>query len=548
MRSVLTFLLLATPLLAIQTSQETATGSIEGTVVSVARNLPIEEALVTLQSSSQDLYPFRTGIEPVITGADGKFAFTGLKAGEYSLEIRSNGYARIQYGQKTFPGVGTPIQLTAGEAAKGLMVRMTPTGTVSGRIREAESRQPVSGVPVQLMRVRYLNNGERYFEPFGLARSNDRGEYRLYFVTPGRYFIMAGGVLPRQQGVTSSEISANYPSVYYPGVATTADAAIIEVKPGSDMGGIDFSVGKGHDLYRIRGRVLDSKTGKFPSSARVQLYLRNDDRWEPVPDAFQRYREGGFELPNVAPGSYLVGVDAQEAGYATHVTPVEIADADVDALVISLAPGVPIHGKVSFEGTSLSETQQKELHITLTSPDGLLGNESQLSPTGTNGEATLRFDQVAPGEYRVSWWRLPQGFYVKEARFGGLDAIHSTFRISDREANGLSVVISSKVAVVEGTVTNARLETMAGSLVVLVPDRRDRTELFQDVTGDREGRFKFESIPPGNYRIFAWEALEPNAYFDPELLRQVEQKGKPVQLTESSNQSLTLTAIPTDNN
>jgi hypothetical protein len=80
---------------------------------------------------------------------------------------------------------------------------------------------------------------------------------------------------------------------------------------------------------------------------------------------------------------------------------------------------------------------------------------------------------------------------------------------------------------------------------VFVPDRsRDRAELFQKTTTDADGHFHFASIPPGTYRAFAWEALEPFAYFDPEVLRQAEQKGKTLQLKESSKATIDLTAIP----
>jgi hypothetical protein len=107
------------------------------------------------------------------------------------------------------------------------------------------------------------------------------------------------------------------------------------------------------------------------------------------------------------------------------------------------------------------------------------------------------------------------------------------------------LVISPNVARFEGSVANDKLESVADAAVVLVPDRdRDRVELFQSVPTDRDGRFVFPNIPPGNYKVFAWEVLEPYSYFDPEVLRAVEQRGRALQLRESSTTSLSLTAIP----
>jgi hypothetical protein len=80
---------------------------------------------------------------------------------------------------------------------------------------------------------------------------------------------------------------------------------------------------------------------------------------------------------------------------------------------------------------------------------------------------------------------------------------------------------------------------------VLVPERdRQRADLYKTAASDAAGRFVLRSIPPGDYRVFGWEALESYAYFDPELLRRVEAQGIPVRVSESAGNSLTLKIIP----
>jgi 5-hydroxyisourate hydrolase-like protein (transthyretin family) len=222
--------------------------------------------------------------------------FNGLKAAVYRILIEGNGYVRQLYGQN--------FTLAPSQVVKGITVRLNPTGTVSGRIRDRETQQPVSSVPVQLMRLEYRAFGERSLvaQP-GAVRTNDRGEYRLYFITPGRYYISAGGALPTNSGVrglnNSNEITADYASVLYPGVLKTQDATLVDVKPGADLGGLDLLVGK-HVLYRIRGRVLDSKTGQPPTSFRVSLFRRSDtqwERWQGVTDL-----RDGFAFSGLVPG------------------------------------------------------------------------------------------------------------------------------------------------------------------------------------------------------------------------------------------------------
>jgi hypothetical protein len=89
------------------------------------------------------------------------------------------------------------------------------------------------------------------------------------------------------------------------------------------------------------------------------------------------------------------------------------------------------------------------------------------------------------------------------------------------------------------------MEPASGAQVVLVPEQnRDRTRFFRAVMADQNGRFRVGEIVPGNYRLLAWEALEPYAYFSPELLRQFDSRGVSILVGPSSKQTLDLKAMP----
>ena len=63
---------------------------------------------------------------------------------------------------------------------------------------------------------------------------------------------------------------------------------------------------------------------------------------------------------------------------------------------------------------------------------------------------------------------------------------------------------------------------------------------------DNQGRFNLESIPPGDYKLFAWQAMERSSYLDPEFLQQFEELGKAVSLKEGASMSVHLDAIPAE--
>jgi protocatechuate 3,4-dioxygenase beta subunit len=80
---------------------------------------------------------------------------------------------------------------------------------------------------------------------------------------------------------------------------------------------------------------------------------------------------------------------------------------------------------------------------------------------------------------------------------------------------------------------------------VLVPERaRQRTELYQVAFTDENGRFTFSGIAPGDYKVFSWDGLEDYGWFDPELLGQSEARGRSVHVTETSTETVEVTAIP----
>src|SRR5689334_22701759 len=114
-----------------------------------------------------------------------------------------------------------------------LLAQGSANGTVSGRITDDQG-QPAVDVPVQLVR-RSSDPQSKTFQAAASTNADDRGEYRLYGVTPGSYFLLVGnspGPLGRP-GRPNSLAAAVYALSFYPGVTDVSQAARIEVKSGS---------------------------------------------------------------------------------------------------------------------------------------------------------------------------------------------------------------------------------------------------------------------------------------------------------------------------
>ena len=94
---------------------------------------------------------------------------------------------------------------------------------------------------------------------------------------------------------------------------------------------------------------------------------------------------------------------------------------------------------------------------------------------------------------------------------------------------------------------NAKGEPAPRLRVTLAPDGRlrDRDNLVRGGVADDEGNFKLRDIPPGDYRLFAWEDAEPGAPQDPEFRKPFEPQSIAVKVEPSSRQSFHLKAITT---
>jgi hypothetical protein len=420
---------------------------------------------------------------------------------------------------------------------------MTPTGAVNGRIQDGDNK-PLSGVPVELLKPGYDASGQRVLRKFGTAQTNDLGEYRLYFLTPGTYSLSAAP----QPGIGDyrsrgpNEVRETFAPAVYPNT--------IQVQPGVTTRGIDLTLQR-QRLFRVRGRIVDSSTGQ------VQLRRRDpatgEDQWL---DDFGVLKNGVFEFSDVPPGSYSVTASVKEPVKRFGMVPVTVVDSDVNDVSITVKPGATISGRVRGEGgealpfdfwginTGIGRLQGAKLTPYVddlrAAPAGLPMPEFSLLGEG----GAFQVSNLMPGEYLFSIPRLG-GQYVKEAWFGSADILNRPLRFTGSESGTLDVVLSSKMGRIDGKVTTERLEPAAGVHVALVPDReRSRTALFKATMANQNGSFYFEQIVPGDYRLFTWESLEPYASFNPELLRQSESRSVRVHVGESSKQTVELQVIP----
>jgi protocatechuate 3,4-dioxygenase beta subunit len=494
---------------------------------------------------------------PVMTDARGRFSFDALDPGSYRLTFAATGYVKQDYGERAI-GTGYPLTLTSGQSKADIVMHMVRPGAISGHIRD-NAGQPVAGIPVEIFRSIYDKTGQRRMERVAVARTNDLGEYRIYALLPGRYYLSAGGLdMAADEGYsTPNRIPQNYAQIYYPAAAGPISATAIEVQSGADIRGIDLLVGL-LPRYRVRGRVANLKTGQPPQRVTFILNLKDPAAYvlarvrptDLVRGTNPNYRaaDGTFELQNIHAGAYLVGVslpDSPLEGRQTGFVSLNV-NGDMDGVVLALDAGGTLHGRIRVEPNASAPVSLNLVQVQLKSrADAPMPMEFEPQPSPTTADGKFRFDNLRAGDYRVSIPEMPKGFYLKEARLGETDTLNAPLHYRVEDTAVLDIVLSSTAGVIDGIVLDAVGQLSPGAQVVLIPNGdRERTELYRQITADSTGRFTLASVAPGEYTLAAWDTLELYAFFDPELIRQAERQGKVIRVGEASTLRVDVSAIP----
>ena len=372
---------------------------------------------------------------------------------------------------------------------------------------------------------------------------------------------------------SANELPMTLGFTFYPGVDDIASARAIDLSPGADLDSVNLTLSPRPPTHRIRGRVIDSRTGQPPAKARVVASARTpgvtsnsvlDQMALQLPTNNYNSENGTFEVRDLLPGAYVVsalvqdpvaGAYPQQPTTSGGLTAVAVGDSDVEGVVVTVVPAGPVAGRIRVDGQQQSVTPDRlRLQLSLSkfgsAVIGIIDSRSgpfcpQLPPR----TFTFRFANVSVGDYRVTVQGQgavaagarpgSNAVYIKEARFDGADVLNGPLRISGTASGTLDILIGVGGGQISGTLTDRRSQPVPVTQVVLIPDRsRDRTELYRTVNTDENGRFNFIGITPGDYKVFSWEGLEPYGWFDPDVMAQSEGKGVSVRVTDSSSEMI----------
>ena len=150
-----------------------------GFVIAADDGRPVSKAAVTLLGRADAQLDVRRTVD---TGVDGRFDFPNLPAGSYYLRIEAlNGFVPLDSSER--------VTLTAAQTAERT-VRLQRTGAIQGRIYD-ENGDALLGAEVQAIRRFSVGSHTSLRAQGGPVTANDRGEFRLFNLPPGEYYVVA---------------------------------------------------------------------------------------------------------------------------------------------------------------------------------------------------------------------------------------------------------------------------------------------------------------------------------------------------------------------
>jgi len=553
---------------------KTGTGRIRGRVVATDSPNPVRRAHVRI--TGPDI-----AAKSALTDADGRFDFRELPPGRYTLQASKPGFVSVQYGQTRPFEQGKGIELADQQSIDNANIVMPRGGVIMGRVVD-EFGDALPDVSVSAMRQTWSNGRRRLVpSPGRIAQTNDLGQFRIYGLPPGDYYVSAtlrsglsigdmevsmveGAIRTGSFMPSPTEPRSGYGSTYYPGTPNAAEAQKIALAAGQEMSGADFAL-QPVRLAKVTGIVVGSDGKPVEGAAVTLVPAQRDLAGLLAPTSARSGKDGNFTLNSVTPGDYTLqarslhmitttqgdsvmfvrattmgGPGGADSEFGS--TPIAIGGDDVADVILATSKGGTASGRVIFDGAPPASLTSIRVTSVAADPDGPAPGSTG---AGLKEDATFELRGLA-GARLVRVAAAPPGWTVKSVKLNGVDITDSGADFKPGESvSGLEVELTQRATSVTGTVGDADGSLLKDYTVVVFAESAElwRLPMTRWVSGarpDQEGRFKFQNLPPGAYLAVAVEYLPMGEWGDPELLDRLRSKGKRFTLSDGATETLSL--------
>jgi hypothetical protein len=508
-------------------SDKSSTGTISGRVTLKGKGLSGVVVGLTL-AEYQRHQPAR---HRSVTDEEGNYRITNVPPGSYEVAVSTPAYAAAG-------GSGMrrkSLIIGKNETVENVDFALVRGGVITGKVTDSDGR-PVIEIEVSVSPI-HTDHSLR-----GGIRTDDRGIYRIFGLSPGKYRVSAGQEDHSNFGDPWS--TSDYRLTFHPAAVDPSQATIIEVTEGSETANVDIAVARSMVKYSASGRIVDGDTGQpiADVSYGVYMFVTQNHEGSRTSGALTN-KEGEFKLENLPPGKYAVIVEPQpDSEWLVEPVRFEVIDHDVTGLVVKTSKGGTASGVIVLEGEDsklVPNMAQNRIiaYVGTRSRNRGLNQEARINPDGSFRISGL------PGGLLSLWLSARDHLRIVRLERDGI-AYSNTLEIKELEqVTNLRVVVNYANGTIRGVVKLATggappearfsvtLKRMGSNPEVWTSNDSARV--------DARGQFVAERLLPGTYEVKA-SLFVPN---DPNA--KVLQTTQQVVVTSGGVSNITLT-LPQD--
>jgi hypothetical protein len=518
---------------------KTGTAILRGRVVAADSGQPLRKAQVRIFS------PELRDARMATTDAQGRYEFKDLPAGRYTVTAAKGSYVGLSYGQTRPLEGGKPLEIGNAQTVEKVDFSLPKGSVFTGRVVD-EFGEAMADVQVAVMRYQFMQGRRRLTNAGRTGMTNDIGEFRIFGLAPGQYYLSA--TLRNMQMGTETEDRSGYAPTYYPGSPNPEAAQKITVGLGQTLSDLTMTLTPTRTA-RVTGSAFDSQGKPFPGM--VMIVQRNGGMFMSN-SAGRVMADGSFSINGVAPGEYTLqanggGMGGDDPEFAS--VDVTVAGEDLSDVHLVATRPVTVTGRVIVDASAAASFRPANFSV-FSNPfqqDVMFMGGSR--PGKVNDDFTFSV-KVRPGRVRFSVGSPSHGgggsgFVQRAMRLNGVDVIDTGVDIRPNEdVAGLEIEMTNVVSNLSGIVSNARGEPSKDYTIVVFPQERERwgsgSRYVRSSRPDQDGRFKITGLPPGEYSAVAVEYVEPGEQTDPDFLERIKPKATPFSINEGETKTLDL--------
>ena len=541
-----------------QVQAQAPTASIRGRVVAGDTGLPARGATVTLA-------PVNGAPSVAVSDDDGSFEFREVAAGRYILRVTKTGFVPTHFDLKSESN--TFFEIRAGQRIDRGDLRLPKAGVITGRVFDSFG-EPVAEISVTAWRVEYFGAGERNLRSVRSVETNDLGDYRLFGLAPGKYYVSAGArgtyVSPGEGGrpVTTPIGSVGLAPTFHPGTANGLEAQPVVVRVNEDSPGTNIRM-QTMSFTRVAGVVHNSSGLPVRDGVVMVNPSRADGAFYMSMNMSETDANGRFVIPAVPPGEYRIDVqpkarleaigsggsisDAWKISGESASVPLTLAGEPLLDLQIVTGAGARLAGRVLLDDVPVSPPFASKLQI-VALPVVARGISQQIQSTGgpvaPDGSFVL---PAANGPRLIRVYGFSAGtMSLQRVVAVGADVTDSGVDVGSEGITGIEVRLTSKLSLVSGVVTDATGKPAPEATVIVYSNDRQHWMNMQNrrVTSARvtsvDGHFVLTGLPEGRYLAVAVTEFDRGQWADPDNLERLRPLATPFSLLDAEKLTLTL--------